>query len=189
MLLRQFRMKSWNCRLGALSVGVVCSLLWGCSANQPEPGAAGRAGGVGQGEATTEPSAAIAADAIVADASSVQVSGDPGAYSFSVEVSSPDEGCEQYADWWEVVAEDGQLVYRRILDHSHVDEQPFVRSGGPVEIGADTVVWVRAHMHPGGYGGQALRGTARGGFEAVEMEAGFAAGLENEPPQPEGCAF
>ena len=53
---------------------------------------------------------------------SVQVTDNPGAYQFAVEIASPDTGCEQYADWWEVVSQDGQLLYRRILLHSHVDE-------------------------------------------------------------------
>ena len=75
---------------------------------------------------------------------SVQVTGNPGAYQFAVEIASPDTGCEQYADWWEVVSQDGQLLYRRILLHSHVDEQPFTRSGGPVEVAADELVYVRA---------------------------------------------
>jgi hypothetical protein len=120
---------------------------------------------------------------------SVQVTGDPNAYQFSVEVRSPDAGCEQYADWWEVLTEDGRLVYRRILTHSHVDEQPFVRSGGPVPAKSDTVVLIRAHMHPGGYGGRVMRGTVRDGFESAHTDAEFAAGLEGEPPQPTGCAF
>ena len=82
-----------------------------------------------------------------ADVIGVQVSGAPGAYQFNVTIKSPDTGCQQYADWWEVVSEDGRLLYRRVLLHSHVDEQPFTRSGGPVPIQADTVVWVRAHEH------------------------------------------
>ncbi|MCA9661949.1 MAG: hypothetical protein KC486_26660 [Myxococcales bacterium] len=84
----------------------------------------------------------------------------------------------------------GALVYRRILAHSHVDEQPFTRSGGPVEVGADDEVIVRAHMNPGGYGGQALRGSASGGFSVdATVTAEFAAALETAPPLPDGCAF
>ena len=120
---------------------------------------------------------------------SVQITGNPGAYQFAVEIASPDTGCEQYADWWEVISQDGQLLYRRILLHSHVDEQPFTRSGGPVDIAVDEVVYIRAHMNTVGYGGAVLKGTVQAGFEPVEVEAGFGSGLERVPPQPEDCAF
>ena len=120
---------------------------------------------------------------------SVQVTGEPGAYQFAVEISSPDSGCEQYADWWEVVSAEGDLLYRRILIHSHVDEQPFTRSGGPVEVAVDVIVYVRAHMNTSGYGGQVLKGTVRNGFKPAVVEAGFGLGLERFPPQPEDCAF
>lgn len=125
----------------------------------------------------------------VADVLSVKVTGSPGAYQFAVEVASPDTGCDQYADWWEVVSEDGQLLYRRILLHSHVNEQPFVRSGGPVDISADMTVYVRAHLNTNGYGGQVLKGTVQDGFLPVEVEAVFGSDLERVPPQPEDCAF
>jgi len=120
---------------------------------------------------------------------SVSVTGEPGKYQFAVEVASPDTGCGQYADWWEVVSQDGELLYRRILLHSHVDEQPFTRSGGPVAIDANAVVFIRAHMNTTGYGGQVLQGTVQGGFELVEVKAGFGSKLERVPPQPEDCAF
>jgi hypothetical protein len=120
---------------------------------------------------------------------SVDVSGSENAYQFAVAIRSPDTGCEQYADWWEVVSPDGDLLYRRILLHSHVNEQPFKRSGGPVAIGSDTVVIVRAHMHPHGYGGLALQGSVAGGFNAVQLEPDFAAGLEQLEPLPTGCNF
>ncbi len=120
---------------------------------------------------------------------SISVSGEPGTYNFSVTVSSPDEGCSQYADWWEIVSQDGELIYRRILLHSHVDEQPFTRSGGPVSIEAGTIVLVRAHMHPGGYGGTALKGSLEQGFEQVELSPDFAANLVETLPLPEGCNF
>jgi hypothetical protein len=111
------------------------------------------------------------------------------AYQFDVQISSPDTGCDQYADWWEVLSEDGKLLYRHILLHSHVGEQPFVRSGGPIGVDANTVVFVRAHMNNGGYGGAALTGSASSGFETVKLESGFATEVESMPPLPEGCAF
>jgi hypothetical protein len=154
------------------------SLLWGCSVNQPE-----------LGETETLEEVIQVVDAVVADVISVEVTGDLNAYRFSVGIASPDTGCDQYADWWEVLTEEEELVYRRILAHSHVDEQPFVRSGGPVAIGPDTVVLVRAHMHPGGYGGRVMKGTVQAGFEAVDLGSDFAAQVESEPPQPTGCAF
>ena len=88
-----------------------------------------------------------------------------------------------------MLTEDGTLVYRRILAHSHADEQPFVRSGGAVAITEKTVVIVRAHMSPGGYGGQAMKGTVQAGFETVDLAADFAVDVETEDPQPSGCAF
>ena len=80
-------------------------------------------------------------------------------------------------------------MYRRILRHSHVDDQPFTRTGGPVEIQADTTVIVRAHMHPSGYGGAAMIGSASGGFTAkTDLRPGVAAALAEAAPLPEGCA-
>ncbi len=125
----------------------------------------------------------------LADVSAVAASGEPGAYRFNVTIRSPDKGCAQYANWWEVVSEDGRLLYRRVLVHSHVDEQPFTRDGGPVAIGPDTEVWVRAHQHPQGYGGIAHKGSVRGGFRAAVPPAGFAASLSKTPPLPNSCDF
>lgn len=119
----------------------------------------------------------------------IDVSGNPGEYRFAVTVSSPDEGCSQYADWWEVVSLDGSLLYRRILLHSHVDEQPFTRSGGPVLIEHNAVVLVRVHMHPSGYSSLAMKGSPQGGFEQVELSPEFGANLSEVPPLPEDCAF
>jgi hypothetical protein len=126
---------------------------------------------------------------VTADVIAVQASGQPGAYQFNVGIRSPDKGCAQYADWWEVVSEDGKLLYRRVLLHSHVDEQPFTRSGGPVPIQADTVVWVRAHMNTGGYGGMAFQGSVKTGFKPAVPDSGFATGLAKQQPLPEGCDF
>ena len=176
--------KSWRKRqLGVFSMVFVIMFVWGYFLTQQVFGEDAQVRARVQGDETQRQSEALA------DVLSVKVTGNPNAYRFSVKVASPDEGCEQYADWWEVLTEDGVLVYRRILAHSHVDEQPFVRSGGPVEIAAETVVIVRAHMHPGGYGGKAMKGTVKDGFKDIDLAADFAAEVETEPPQPTGCAF
>lgn len=125
----------------------------------------------------------------VADVMSVAVTGEAGNYMFAVTISSDDTGCEQYADWWEVVdTQTGNLLYRRVLAHSHTNEQPFTRSGGPVAIESTQDVLVRAHM--GGlqkhYAGQSLGGSVDAGFQPVIDSL---PSLETVAPLPKGCAF
>ncbi|WP_106793556.1 hypothetical protein [Aquimarina sp. Aq78] len=124
-----------------------------------------------------------------AEISSVSISGEEGSYSFSVGIKSPDTGCNQYADWWEVISEDGELLYRRILGHSHVGEQPFVRSGGPVPIKKDQIVYVRAHMNTSKYGNKVFKGSVGEGFTESTLDSEFANDLETKQPLPDGCAF
>ena len=130
----------------------------------------------------------------------VSVSGEPENYTYAVTVESADIDCSQYADWWEVLDPNGSLIYRRILEHSHTDENgttdadafgnTFTRSGGPVVVAARDVVIVRAHMSVGGYNGTVLIGTAdEGFFYAKGFESGFATGVEDDPPLPAGCLF
>lgn len=111
-------------------------------------------------------------------------------FTFWVTVQSPDEGCGRFAASWEVVDERGEsLLLRRILAHAHVEEQPFTRAAGPLLLEPETRVVVRAWMRPGGYGGQALRGSLREGFSAWTPPEGFGEALAAEGPQPELCAF
>jgi hypothetical protein len=128
-------------------------------------------------------------DTMFADVVSVAVSGLSNQYQFSVGISSPDTGCEQYADWWEVLDEDGNLIYRRILIHSHVNQQPFTRSGGPVDISPDATVYIRAHMNPAGFGGNIMKGSVDSGFIFVDIPPDFSPEIEKEPPLPTGCNF
>lgn len=124
-----------------------------------------------------------------ADVTNVTVTGETGSYTFSVEIRSPDLGCNQYADWWEVISEDGTLLYRRILAHSHVNEQPFTRSGGAIAITADQIVYIRAHMNNNGYGTIVYKGSVANGFNKDTLEASFANQLASEEPLPNNCAF
>ena len=124
-----------------------------------------------------------------ADVVAVATSGYAGAYTFEVTVRSPDTGCERYSDWWEVESPDGELVYRRTILHSHVDEQPYTRTGGPVRIPAGDRVIVRAHMNTTGYGGAAMAGTPADGFGPAELPTDFPAELESMEPRPSPCAF
>ncbi len=119
----------------------------------------------------------------------VEVSGEDQRYRFSVTLLTADRGCEHYADWWEVLDGKGELLYRRILGHSHTDEQPFTRRGGPVKINASTKVIVRYHMNDSGYVRNAMVGSATDGFEPIELPENFAPHVAKKPPLPDGCAF
>ena len=120
---------------------------------------------------------------------SIRTSGESNQYFFTVEIQSPDLGCNQYADWWEVLTESGDLLYRRILTHSHVNEQPFSRMGGAVHINSEEPVYIRAHMNTVGYGGMAFYGTVESGFSPIALSADFASLLETSAPLQSGCAF
>ncbi len=131
----------------------------------------------------------IACNNIVADVTNVTVTGNPNSYTFAVTIESPDTGCNQYANWWEVVSLDGQLIYRRVLGHSHVNEQPFTRTGGRVNISENVEVLIRAWMHPTGYGGKVFKGSVANGFECTVLSGEFAKALSEQPPLPTNCPF
>lgn len=118
----------------------------------------------------------------------VEVMGEANDYTFAVTVSSPDTGCDRYADWWEVITPEGELIYRRVLLHSHVDEQPFERTGGIVAISPEQEVIVRVHMSDG-YSNLAQQGTVASGFNEVTLPEGFAEDLAAIEPLPENCAY
>jgi len=78
-------------------------------------------------------------------------------YQFDVTVLHTDEGWEHYADKWEILAPDGQVLGTRTLLHPHEDEQPFTRSLSPVEIPEGiTEVTIRAHDSVHKYGGKVM---------------------------------
>ena len=73
---------------------------------------------------------------------------------FSVRVKHRDKGWNHYADRWEVLSLEREVLATRVLAHPHVDEQPFTRSL-TVEIAPEhTSVIVRARDSEHGYGGE-----------------------------------
>ena len=74
---------------------------------------------------------------------------------FDVTVKHGDEGWKHYANRWEVLSPDGEILATRVLAHPHVNEQPFTRSLTNVRIPSDLVeVVVRAHDLVHEYGGK-----------------------------------
>ena len=136
----------------------------------------------GSGEVSADPAA-------VADVVGVEVSGADGSYTFAVSIRSDETGCAQYADWWEVVRADETLAYRRILNHSHPDEQPFTRDGGPVPVTSGEQLVVRAHHNPTGFTGSIFVGSIESGFVKTGPDPGFAQELASAGPFPVDCWF
>ena len=94
---------------------------------------------------------AVAGEADVVGASVVASA---GGFRFEVAVAYADEGWDHYADRWEVLAPDGEVLAVRVLAHPHENEQPFTRILAGVEIapGLDRVR-IRAHDSVHGEGG------------------------------------
>ena len=80
-----------------------------------------------------------------------------GNFQFDVTVRHGDTGWEHYADRWEVLTPDGEVVGARPLHHPHENEQPFTRSLSEVMIPADiTAVTIRAHDSVHDFGGKTM---------------------------------
>ena len=75
---------------------------------------------------------------------------------FSVRVQHKDTGWSHYADRWEILSLDGEILATRVLAHPHVDEQPFTRSITAEIPPKHKSVIVRAHDSEHGYGGKEL---------------------------------
>jgi hypothetical protein len=87
---------------------------------------------------------------------------DDGTWTFSVTVAHLDTGWEDYADGWDVLTPDGEVLkpdpsspFTRLLLHPHENEQPFTRSQSGIVI-PDGVMQVRVRAHDliDGYGGR-----------------------------------
>ena len=97
---------------------------------------------------------AFAGEVTIVDAT-LRASG--GSYSASVTLRHDDTGWDHYADAWRVLAPDGTVLGTRTLYHPHVDEQPFTRSLGGIEIPAGTTeVMIEARDNVHGWSPQRL---------------------------------
>ena len=83
--------------------------------------------------------------------------GSDGTWRFDVTVKHADAGWDHYADAFEILAPDGELLARRVLAHPHEQEQPFTRSVSGVAIPPGLKrVRIRAHDKVHGHGGREL---------------------------------
>jgi len=81
----------------------------------------------------------------------------PGVYSISAEVKHADTGWDHYADGWQVIGPDDEVLATRELAHPHVSEQPFVRSKSGIHIPESvTKVTIRARDSVHGLGGKTI---------------------------------
>jgi hypothetical protein len=75
-----------------------------------------------------------------------------------VTLKHADTGWEHYADAWRIVDATGKLIATRVLYHPHVNEQPFTRSLGNIEIPAGTdIIFVEAHDKQHGWSPQRIK--------------------------------
>ncbi|AXS42572.1 hypothetical protein [Breoghania sp. L-A4] len=96
--------------------------------------------------------ASFAGEADVVDATARPMA--DGRWSFSVTVRHADAGWDHYADRWEVLSPEGDVLATRVLLHPHENEQPFTRGLSGIALPAGTTkVILRAHDSVHGFGG------------------------------------
>lgn len=101
------------------------------------------------------PGLAWAGEADVVDVEIVQASA--GKYDFHVTVRHDDAGWDHYANVWQVIGPDGEMLGERVLLHPHDNEQPFTRSLTGVAIpDGITTVTVRAGDSVHEFGGKEM---------------------------------
>ncbi|MFC1233542.1 hypothetical protein [Vibrio sp. F74] len=101
------------------------------------------------------PFSALAGEADIIDVQVSKTSKDT--YRFDVTVSHADSGWEHYANKWDIVDKDGNVLGTRTLHHPHENEQPFTRGLSDIHISSKNhSVTVRAHDFVHQYGGKTI---------------------------------
>lgn len=78
-------------------------------------------------------------------------------WNFDVTLAHPDTGWDHYADGWRVLDQDGTELAMRVLHHPHVQEQPFTRSIGGVQVPEGVkVVQIEARCLVDGWSGERI---------------------------------
>ena len=85
----------------------------------------------------------------------IRPAAESGRFDIEVTLRHADSGWDHYANRWEVLSPDGQVMATRVLAHPHEHEQPFTRGLSGVKIPAQfTWIRVRGHDLVHGYGGR-----------------------------------
>lgn len=85
----------------------------------------------------------------------IEPTGEPGRFDVEVTLRHADSGWDHYANRWEILGPQGEVIATRVLAHPHVHEQPFTRGLSAVRIpGEFSWVRVRGHDLVHGYGGR-----------------------------------
>ena len=126
-------------------------------------------------------------------------------YTLEVTIQSPDQDCNQYTNWVEMITPEGELKGREPFTQPHKDQSswPGVLTLSPDKVKPDQPLLIRAHFKGGqmnnegqfelrsylsGYTNQALKGSIQAGFhQQVRLPGNFALWLEDDPPQPTEC--
>ena len=111
----------------------------------------------------------------------------PNHYIFQVSISSQSEEADDYPDRWEVLTEQGKLLYSQTLEESQSQEQPFTSISEAFPLDSrEQIVIVRARMHTHdnyktGYDAeQAWKGSVKRGFKFIRLYENFANRNSNE---------
>ena len=150
--------QDWHVR--RLTRVMACAVLVGACGSGDATRVTVTPGSVPAGSSAEEIASSPVDERPCADVIAVEVTGD-GPYTFSVTVSSPDTGWDKYADEWRIESESGEVLGVRELTHPHVDEQPFTRSLGGVEMSGGSVI-VAARDSVDGYCGETMVVTVGG---------------------------
>ncbi len=81
-----------------------------------------------------------------------------GEYLVNVKLEHRDTGWQHYADEWRIVDSQGNILGSRVLQHPHVNEQPFTRALSNVKLSNELdTVYIEAHDKVHGWTKNRLR--------------------------------
>lgn len=88
----------------------------------------------------------VKADEVKIVAVSIDSGSEQNTWLINVTLQHQDSGWDHYADLWQVEDADGNVLGSRILQHPHVNEQPFTRGLAGVNIAPEIkAIFISAH--------------------------------------------